>query len=124
MSFNFAMSQSKTFWQRQSIDNTTRIKSSKQTLPKTHTFSLNLEGLKQALVNAPQRGQFTKSSNTIMTFPNEDGTFESFRIVEASVLSSELQERYPNIKSYAGQGIDDPSAVILMRILSVLSQKR
>ncbi|WP_051229581.1 immunoglobulin-like domain-containing protein [Psychroserpens burtonensis] len=116
MSFNFAMSQSKTFWQRQSIDNTTRIKSSKQTLPKTHTFSLNLEGLKQALINAPQRGQFTKSSNTIMTFPNEDGTFESFRIVEASVLSPELQERYPNIKSYAGQGIGDPSAVIRFSI--------
>ena len=116
MSFNFAMSQSKTFWQRQSVNNTTRIKSSKQTLPKTHTFSLNLEGLKQALINAPQRGQFTKSSNTIMTFPNEDGTFESFRIVEASVLSPELQERYPNIKSYAGQGIDDPSAVIRFSI--------
>jgi hypothetical protein len=116
MSFNFAMSQSKTFWQRQSIDNTTRIKSSKQTLPKTHTFSLNLEGLTEALINAPQRGQFTKSSNTIMTFPNEDGTFESFRIAEASVLSPELQERYPNIKSYAGQGIDDPSAVIRFSI--------
>ena len=116
MSFNFAMSQSKTFWQRQSIDNTIRIKSSKQTLPKTHTFSLNLDGLTEALINAPQRGQFTKSSNTIMTFPNEDGTFESFRIAEASVLSPELQERYPNIKSYAGQGIDDPSAVIRFSI--------
>jgi hypothetical protein len=116
MSFNFAMSQNTTFWQRQSIDNTSKIKASKQSLPKTHTFSLNIEGLKQALINVPQRGQFTKSSNTIMTFPNEDGTFESFRIVEASVLSAELQERYPNIKSYAGQGVDDPSAIIRFSI--------
>ena len=116
MSFNFAMSQSKTLWQRQSIDNTTRVKSSKQNLPKTHTFSLNIEGLKQALINVPKRGKFTKSSNVIATFPNEDGTFENFRIVEASVLSPELQERYPNIKSYAGQGIDDPSAVIRFSI--------
>ena len=116
MSFNFAMSQSKTLWQRQSIDNTTRIKSSKQNLPKTQTFSLNIEGLKQALINAPQRGQATKSSNVIAMFPNEDGTFESFRIVEASVLSPELQQRYPNIKSYAGQGIEDPSSVIRFSI--------
>ena len=116
MSFNFAMSQSKTLWKKQSIDNSTRIKASKQDLPKTQTFTLNIEGLKQALIDVPKRGLFTKSSNSIMTFPNEDGTFESYRIVEASVLSPELQERYPNIKSYAGQGIEDPSAVIRFSI--------
>ena len=116
LSANFAMSQTKTFWQRQSIDNNTIIKSSKQDLPLMQTFRLNIEGIKQALIDVPKRGQFTKSSNTILSFPNEDGTFESFRIVEAAVLSPELQERYPNIKSYAGQGIDDPSAVIRFSI--------
>ncbi len=116
ISTSFVLAQNKTFWQRQSIDNTTRIKASKQNLPKTHTFSLNVEGLKQALVNVPKRGKYTKASNVIVAFPNEDGTFESFRIVEASVLSPELQERYPDIKSYAGHGVEDPSAVIRFSI--------
>nr|WP_321221219.1 immunoglobulin-like domain-containing protein [uncultured Psychroserpens sp.] len=116
MSFNFAMSQSKTLWQRQSIDNTTKIKTSKQDLPKNQIFSLDLEGLKEILINVPQRGQFTKSSNTIIKFPNSEGSFESFRIVEASNLSPELQERYPNIKSYSGQGVEDPSATIRFSI--------
>ncbi|MEM5565565.1 reprolysin-like metallopeptidase [Psychroserpens sp. AS72] len=116
ISTNFVLAQNKTLWQRQLIDNTTSIKANKQNLPKTQTFSLNVNGLKEALINAPKRGKYTKSSNIIVAFPNEDGTFESFRVVEASVLSPELQERYPNIKSYAGQGIEDPSAVIRFSI--------
>ena len=116
MSFNFAMSQNDKFWQRQSIDNTTRVKASKQNLPKTQTFNLNIEGLKQALIGVPRRGESLKPSNVIISFPNSEGIFERFRIVEASVLSPELQDKYPNIKSYAGQGIDDPSSVIRFSI--------
>ena len=83
MSFNFAMSQNDKFWQRQSIDNTTRVKASKQNLPKTQTFNLNIEGLKQALIGVPRRGESLKPSNVIISFPNSEGIFERFRIVEA-----------------------------------------
>ena len=37
---------------------------------------------------------------------------ERFQIFEAPVLHPDLAARYPGIKSYAGQGIDDPVAVI------------
>lgn len=109
MSTSFAMSQSKTLWQKQTIDNNLRVKSSKQNLPRTQTFTLNTEGLKQALLRTPQRGD---KSNVVLSFPNDQGQFERFRIFEASVMDSELAARYPEIKSYAGQGIDDPTAVI------------
>jgi hypothetical protein len=109
MSTSFAMSQSKTLWQKQNINNNLRVKPSKQNLPKTQTFTLNTEGLKQALLKTPKRGD---KSNVVLSFPNDQGEFERFRIFEASVMDSELAARYPEIKSYAGQGIDDPTAII------------
>ncbi|RKE98898.1 immunoglobulin-like domain-containing protein [Ichthyenterobacterium magnum] len=112
MSTSFAMSQSKALWQKQSFDKTSRIKFSKQNLPQTQIFNLNIEGLKQALIEAPKRKQFSTPSNVVLSFPNSEGKLESFRIVEASVLHPDLAERYPDIKSYAGQGIEDPTSVI------------
>lgn len=113
MSTSFAMSQSKTLWQKQTTDNNLRVKSSKQNLPRTQTFTLNTEGLKQALIKTPQRGG---KSNVVLSFPDDQGKFERFRIFEASVMDSELAARYPEIKSYAGQGIDDPTAIIRFSI--------
>jgi hypothetical protein len=111
MSFNFCnVTKQKNTLAKHNQLNTTRIKSSKQNLPsKTQTFSLNIEGLKQALTNKPE-DNLQSHQNVIMTFPNEEELL-SFRIVEASVLSPELKNVGPDIKSYAGQGIEDPSAV-------------
>ncbi|WP_081988251.1 immunoglobulin-like domain-containing protein [Psychroserpens jangbogonensis] len=112
MSTSFAMSQGKALWQKQPIDNNLRVKPSKQDLPRSQTFSLNTEGLRQALEKTPKRGDLSKSSNVVLSFPNANGEFERFRVFEASVMDTELAARYPEIKSYAGQGIDDPTAII------------
>lgn len=112
LSATLAFSQQNNFWTKQSAVSNSRVKASKQNLPKTQTYSLNIEALKQVLVQAPSRDKQSKSSNVIVTFPNPDGMMESFRIVEASNLDSELQAKYPEIRSYAGQGIEDPTAVI------------
>ena len=112
MSTSFVMSQNKLLWQKQSIDQVTSIKSSKQNLSSEHTYNLNLEGLKSTLANVPKRGEQFRGSNVVLSFPNSEGVLERFSIVEAPVLSPELQSRYPNIRSYAGQGIDDPSTII------------
>ncbi|WP_298893481.1 immunoglobulin-like domain-containing protein [uncultured Psychroserpens sp.] len=113
MSVSFAMSQSKTLWQKQTIDNSKQIKASKQDLPRTQTFTLNIDVLKQSLVNAPQRNNlYDVSSGVVLSFPNDEGKLERFRIAESSTMSPDLQARYPEIRSYVGQGIDDPSAII------------
>lgn len=112
ISANFAVSQSKTLWQKQTLDNNLRVKPGKQDLTKTQTFSLNSQSLRQALLNAPDRSNRKTDSNVIVSFPDANGEFERFRVYEASVMHPELAARYPDIKSYAGQGIDDPSAII------------
>ncbi len=112
MSATLAFSQQNNFWTKQSVLPNSRVKANKQGLPKAQTYSLNIQALKQVLSEAPQRENQTKPSNVIVSFPNPEGIMESFRIVEASNLDPELQAKYPEIRAYAGQGIEDPTAVI------------
>ncbi|WP_296319330.1 immunoglobulin-like domain-containing protein [Winogradskyella sp.] len=107
LSVSFAFAQN-SLWQKQTA-NSFDVKESRKNLPKNEVYSLNLNSLKSLLSQAPKRGEFSGQSNVIVSFPNEEGQFERFRIVEASVMHPELAARYPGIKSYAGQGVDDPA---------------
>jgi Metallo-peptidase family M12B Reprolysin-like/MAM domain, meprin/A5/mu/GEVED domain/Bacterial surface protein, Ig-like domain/Secretion system C-terminal sorting domain/Fibronectin type III domain len=115
MCFTGVMSQSNSFWQKSTFSNNT-IKSNKQDLSQNQTFTLNLNLLKQALRNAPVRGEFSGQSNLVISFPNAEGKFERFEVMEASVMHPDLEAKYPDIKSYAGQGLDDPTARIRFSI--------
>jgi hypothetical protein len=81
-------------------------------LPDKHLYNLNIDGLKTLLANAPLRETANGASNVIVSFPNAEGAFERYMIFEAPVMEAELAARYPDIKSYYGKGIDDPTAVI------------
>ena len=112
MSATLAFSQKDNFWQKQSLASSSKVKADKANLPKSQVFSLNMNAFKQALIQAPKRENVSRVSSVILSFPNSEGKMERYRIVEASNMSPELEARFPEIKSYAGQGIDDSSAVI------------
>jgi hypothetical protein len=57
-----------------------------------------------------------KTSEQIITLPNTNGTFSEFSIKESSNFNIELAKKFPTIKSYAAQGIDDPTAVAKISI--------
>ena len=57
MSTSLAFSQTNQLWQKQSISKNTSIKSSKQNLPQTNLYNLNLESMRAALIDAPTRSQ-------------------------------------------------------------------
>ncbi|HEY0092181.1 MAG TPA: GEVED domain-containing protein, partial [Flavobacterium sp.] len=87
----------------------------KTTISNPHLFELDLNQLLQSVSASPQRFAGAKS-NVIVSFPNANGQLEQFRIEESSNMEPALAERYPEIKSYVGQGIDDPSATIYFSI--------
>ncbi len=74
-------------------------------------FGLNQGRLLQILEPGapPQRG-FPGGEAGVMTVPLPDGRFTRFRVEEAPILSPELARRYPRVRTYRGQGIDDPAA--------------
>lgn len=80
----------------------------KMQLPEKNLFDLNLETLKTNLVNAPQRSANTKST-TIIAIPNAEGVLERFRIFENPTMDPILAAKFPEIKSYIGIGIDNPT---------------
>ena len=103
-----AFSQGQSLWKKQTAS-TSNIKESRKNLPNKETYSLDINNLKSALELAPKRGEFSGQSDVIITFPNDNGEFERYRVMEASVMHPDLEAKYPNIKSYAGQGVDNPS---------------
>jgi len=115
MTSTITWSQSKIFWQKQNTASNT-IKENHKSLQKFQTFSLNVEALKQSLNGVAQRNNFSVNSNTILSFPNSEGKLERFSIKEASVMHPDLQARFPEIRSYAGQGIDNASSIIRFSI--------
>lgn len=78
----------------------------------SEVYDLDLESLRQNLQNVQSRENSNGRTNHMISFPTADGTIEAFRVVEASAMHPDLAAKYPGIKSYAGQGIDDPSATI------------
>ncbi len=77
------------------------------------TVSLNQTELHSLLNTAPV--EFTAEARTRpVTFPvpMPDGTTQHFAIVNSPVMEAGLAAKYPEIKTFAGQGIDDPSASV------------
>ena len=77
-----------------------------------HLFQLNLNLLKTKLLNAPVLFASSNQSKLILEFPNSDGNFEKFAVYESSIMDPILETKFPMIKTYAAQGIDDPTATM------------
>ncbi len=55
---------------------------------------------------------FGQSAGLTFTLPRPDGTTATFAVADSPVVEPALAAQYPDIKTYAGKGIDDPSATI------------
>ncbi|PWW29293.1 putative secreted protein (Por secretion system target) [Chryseobacterium sp. AG844] len=80
-------------------------------------FHLNISGLKNVLAKAPKR--VTEKSEVIISFPNSTGKMEHFKVTENSNFEPELASKYPDIKSYLGEGVEDPASKVYFSISSL-----
>ena len=77
------------------------------------TFTLQIDAMKNNLMEAPMEAPgVLRRSNFIIELPMPDGNFHRYALVESPVMEAALAAAYPGIKTYAGQGIDDPTATI------------
>ena len=82
-------------------------------LPQARVFQLNEEALRNLLSQAPLESPEALTKSPIMlTAPRADGSFARFRLVESPIMEPGLAAQFPRIKTYLGQGIDDPTATM------------
>lgn len=72
------------------------------------TARVNLNELKQQLLNAPLESQIPSSNSSIeIMLPMPNGSFQRFKVSESPVMEDELQRSFPNIRTYNVKGVDD-----------------
>jgi Metallo-peptidase family M12B Reprolysin-like/Secretion system C-terminal sorting domain len=77
------------------------------------TFSGDMAQLKTFLWGLPaEKNVANKNQAPVIKLPMPDGKFASFRVWESSIQEPGLEAKFPMIKTFAGQGIDDPYATI------------
>ncbi len=77
------------------------------------TLELNVDRTREVLNRAPV--EFTETAKTakvVLSLPMPNGTFSRFNIVNSPVMELDLAVKYPEIQTYSGQGIDDPTATV------------
>ena len=86
--------------------------------------SLNKSTLTSLLSQAPL--EFTREAAdkaVILTLPMPNGELANFRIEESPIMEQALADQHPEIKTYSGQGIDDPTAAAAFQAAEVARRR-
>jgi Metallo-peptidase family M12B Reprolysin-like len=76
-------------------------------------FEIDHEALRSALDLAPLEFTEEASLNQFsIDVPTPNGSLETFEILETMVMHPDLAAKFPDIKTYRGQGIDNPANTI------------
>jgi Metallo-peptidase family M12B Reprolysin-like/Proprotein convertase P-domain len=66
--------------------------------------TLDVQAMRALLAQAPLEGE-----GLLLELPRPDGTLAYFMVHESPVMEPELQARFPQIRTYCGQGVDEPA---------------
>ena len=117
LSVFFSISFAQNTWKQTSISKEEKSLAVQRKIPlKAPVFSVDFNSLKKELSSAPIRGEYLGDSKTIISLPHPNGELVRYRIEEASVFADELQDKYPEIRSYAGYGVDDKASYLRFTI--------
>ncbi len=109
----YSVSAQNNFWKDILESKITANKQRKMVPRHYRTLLLDTARLTPFLKTIPK--EFTEASKktpAVIMLPMPDGSFNSFRLTETSMMEPGLAAQFPEIKTYSGQGIDDPYATI------------
>lgn len=77
-------------------------------------YTLDRAGMASALASAPSEfsAAARRGGGVTISLPTPSGDFQRFRIESSPVMEPGLAAEHPEIQTYAGQGIDDPTESI------------
>lgn len=104
-------------WEKANIDvNEILIQNDFEKKKDFQTFQLDLGRLKKQLSLLSQDKEDLKQAPIKVVFPLKNGDLLSFWLSETAVMHPELAKKYPNIRSYSGRGVDNPSMRINLTV--------
>lgn len=99
-------------WSRVNTDRVTGVQKIRATeySDNQKLYSLDVQAVRQALVNAADK--FSGQPGVEILIPNTAGEMEKFLVWENSNFEPGLQAQFPEIRAYAGVGVNDKRATI------------
>lgn len=84
------------------------------TVPERYRLvKLDPQALQDQFFQAPMEGTAAARANAVViSLPMPNGDVGRFAIFETAVMAPELAAKFPEIRTWAGQGIDDPAATV------------
>lgn len=80
-------------------------------LVQARSLRLNRGALTEALQQAPrERTAAARTNPVLLPLPYPDGSFKTFRVVEAPIMEPGLAAKFPELKTYVADSPDDPTA--------------
>lgn len=113
-SYSFAQEKN-SFWKTSTKSNLVSLESATN-LPEKFVFDLDVNALKSKLATSPKRNSSAKTSSVVLSLPTADGEMEQFNVFENSNMDPALAARYPEIKSYIGIGVANPSTKVFFSV--------
>jgi len=108
--FTFSNLQAQSVFEKAKESKETREFSKEHELPgNTSFYSFNYEVFVSSIINAPKEDEIGMIAKPNITLPSSKGDMVKYNVIEASSFTPELQERFPEIRSYVGNGIDNAS---------------
>lgn len=87
-----------------------RVAGERRIVPQAYrTVALNWDQLNSLLVNVPDSAA-ARTSEVILSLPLPDGGYGRFQLYETAVMHPDLAAKFPEIRTYAGLDLDDPTA--------------
>ena len=111
-----SLAQTDRLWSEGASKTNSEVLENKTNIINPKIYQLDINGLKNALAKAPKRLAAREKSEIIISFPNSDGKLENFKVRENSNFDPQLAAKYPDIKSYVGEGLDDPASTVYFSI--------
>lgn len=86
-------------------------------LNRFRALTLDSASMAGLMAGAPmERSQASRQTPLVVSLPDPNGGFQRFTVVDSPVMEAGLAAKHPSIKTYAGRGIDDPTASLRMSI--------
>jgi len=83
-------------------------------------LEVDVKSVESLLAQAPaERSESSGALPLVFAIPYPDGTDRLFRIEESPILEPALAARFPEIRTFVGQGIDDPTATARLSLTSL-----